>query len=214
MFRYLKKVFSFLNRQAQWYRLGFLFAMLSVIYLVSGCSPTSSKQLYENSEFGISLEKPENWSVEFYERNRSIVLESETGIWNKDSVLIAIKGIAISPLPYVSEQELEVNIDRIRTLYNLDSVTIIQEPTIIESEKYEMATATILIPTMSIPEDSTGNQVGMQAPDIFQTVELRAIRCPNNFAMVYIYKGNSEQLNAEAESIVDSIELTCSTEPQ
>lgn len=213
MFHHLKKIFPFPDGQSQWYRFGFLFALLSVTYIVSGCSSTTTQELYKNSEFGISLEKPGNWNLEFYERNRSIVLEAETGIWNKDSVLIVIQGIAVSPLPYDSKQELEANIDRIRTLYNLKSVTVIQEPTIIEDEAYKMATATFLIPTMSIPEDSTANQVGVQDPDMFQTVDMRTIRCPGNFALIYVYKGNSQQLNAEAEAIVDSIQLTCAAEP-
>lgn len=213
MFHHLKKIFPFPSGQSQWYRLGFLLVLLSITYLVSGCSSTTSQELYENSEFGISLDKPGNWSLEFYERNRSIVLEAETGIWNKDSVLIVIQGIAVSPLLYDSKQELEANIDKIHTLYNLDSVTVIQEPTIIEGEAYEMATATILIPTMSIPEDSTANQVGVQDPNVFQTVDMRTIKCPGNFALIYVYEGNSEQLNAEAEAIVDSIELTCAAEP-
>lgn len=209
MFHHLKKIFPFPDGQPQWYQLGFLLALLSVTHIVSSCSSTTSKELYENSEFGISLEKPGNWGLEFYERNRSIVLEAEKGIWNKDSVLIVIQGIAVSSLHYDSKQELEANIDRIRILYNLDSVTIIQEPTIIKDEAYEVATATILIPTMSIPEDSTANQVGVQEPDVFQTVDIHAIRCPGNFAIIYVYKGNSEQLNAEAEAIVAGIELTC-----
>lgn len=213
MLRHLKKIFPFPNRQARWYRLGFLFALLLGTYLVvPGCRSTISQVLYENSEYGISLEKPGNWKLEFYERNRSIVLQAETGIWNKDSVLIVIQGIAISSLPYDSKQELEANIDRIRTLYNLESVTVIQEPTIMEGEEREMATATILIPTMSIPEDSTANQVGVQDPAVFQTIDMRTIRCPGNFALIYVYKGNSEQLNAEAETIVDSIRLTCENE--
>ena len=213
MFGHSKKILPFPDGQAQWYRLSYFFALLSVIFIVSSCSTTTSKELYENSEFGISLETSGNWSLEFNERNRSIVLEAETGIWDKDSILIVIRGIAISSLPYDSKQELEANIDRIRILYDLDPVTVIQEPTIIEDEAYEMATATILIPTMSIPEDSTANQVGVQDPDISQTVNMRTIRCPGNFAIVYVYKGNSEQLNAEAKAIVDSIQLTCATEP-
>ncbi len=213
MFRHLKKNFLFHDKKPQWYRLGVLFALLSVTFLVSGCSSTTSKEIYENSEFGISLEKPSNWSLQSDERSRSIVLEAETGIWNKDSILIVIQGIAVSPLPYDSKQELEANIDRLRMVYNLDSVTVIQESAIVEDEVYEMATATILIPTMSIPEDSTANQVGVQDPDMFQTVDMRTIRCPDNFALIYIYKGNSEQLNAEAEAIVDSIQLTCAADP-
>lgn len=213
MFHHLKNLFLFSDGQSQWYQLGFLLALLSVTQIVLGCSSTTSKELHKNSEFGISLEKPSNWSLEFHERNRSIVLETKKGIWNKDSVLIVIQGIAVSPLPYDSKQEIEVNIDRIRTLYDLDSVTTIQEPTIIEDEAYEMAIATILIPTMSIPKDSTANQLGVQEPDVFQIVNIGAIRCPSNFAIIYVYQGNSKQLNAEAKAIVDSIQLTCAAEP-
>lgn len=215
MLRYLKKVLPFLNWQTQWYRLGFLFAMLSVIYVISGCGPTSSKQSFEDFGLsgGLSLEKPSNWQAEFDDRTETIVLKAEKGILRKDSVLVVIQPFTTLPTSSLLSEQVETGIDRIGTRYNLDSVTVIQEPTIIEREEYEMVTATILIPTMSIPENSTANQVGVQEPDIFQTVELRVIRCPNNFAMVYIYKGNSEQLNAEAEDIVDSIDLTCSTEP-
>ncbi|HIP70569.1 MAG TPA: DNRLRE domain-containing protein, partial [Anaerolineae bacterium] len=203
MFRYLRKTLSLLSRQAQWHQLGFLFAMLSVIYLVVGCSSTSSKQLYENFEFGITLEKPRNWSVEFYERNGSIVLEAENGFWNKETARIEIYGYACVPsLLNDSESALESNIDRMHTLYNLDSVTIVQEPTIIEKKEYEMAAATILVPTMSLPEDSTKNQIGDRGPDIFQIIDMFAIRNSNNNSiMVYIYKGNSEKLNAEAQDI-------------
>lgn len=131
----------------------------------------------------------------------------------KDSVRIVIQPFTTLPESSFLSEHLEAAIDRIGTSYNLDSVTIIQEPTIIEGEVYEMATATILIPTIPIAEDSTANQVGLQGPDVFQTVDMRTIRCPGNFAFVYVYKGNSEQLNAEAEAIVDSIQLTCAAEP-
>jgi len=215
MFRYLKKRFLFPNRQAQWYRSGFLLALLSVIYMVSGCSSTSVKQSFDDfgSSGGLSLEKPRNWQAEFDERTETIMLEAEKGILRKDSVRIVIQPFTTLPESSLLSEHLEAAIDRIGTSYNLDSVTIIQEPTIIEGEVYEMATATILIPTIPIPEDSTANQVGLQGPDVFQTVDMRTIRCPGNFALVYVYKGNSEQLNAEAEAIVDSIQLTCAAEP-
>lgn len=210
MFRYLRKTLSFLSWQAQWYRLGFLFAMLSVIYLVSGCSSTSSKQSFEDFGLsgGLSLEKPSNWRAKFDDRTGTIALKAEKGILRKDSVHIVIEPSTNLPTSSLLSEHLESGIDITGMRFNLDSVTVIEEPTTIKNEEYEMATATILI-----PEDSTGNQVGDQNPDVFQTVELRVIRCHDNFAMVYIYKGNSEQLNAEAEDIVDSIELTCSTKP-
>lgn len=118
----------------------------------------------------------------------------------KDSVHIVIEPFTRLPTSSLLSEHLESGIDITGMRFNLDSVTVIQEPTIIESKEYEIATATILI-----PEDSAGIQVGDQEPDMVQTVELLVIRCPNNFAMIYIYKGNSEQLNAEAEAIVDQL---------
>ena len=213
MFRYLRRLYTYSVCQAKQYPVGFMVVIALIILMTLGCNTAPSKQRYENSEFGISLEKPRNWNVKYDERSRSIVLKAEKGIWHKDSALTAIKGVAISPLPCVSEQELEMNIDRIGTLYSLETITLIQEPTVIESGEYEVGIATVSIPTMSILEDSTANQINVQAPDIFQTIELRTIKCPDNFAMVYTYKGNSKELNTEAETIVDSIKLTCSAEP-
>lgn len=215
MFRQLKKRFLFPNGQAQWYRLGFLFALLSVIYTVSGCSSTTSQELYENSEFGISLEKPDNWRLEFYKRSGSIVLETENGVWHKDSARIEIYGYACVPTLFHNlDEALESNIERIRTLYNLDSVTIVQEPIQGETGDNEVTKAIITIPTMSLPEDSAKNQVGDRRPDTFQTIEMFAIRDRNNHSiMVYVYQGNSEELNAEAVAIVDSIQLTCAAGP-
>ena len=215
MFHYFKKIFLFPNGQTQWYRLGFLLALLSVICMVSGCGSTSSKQSFEDfgSSGGLSLEKPRNWQAEFDERTETIMLKAEKGILRKDSVRIVIQPFTTLPESSLLSEHLEAATDIIGTSYNLDSVTIIQEPTIIEGEVYEMATATILIPTMPLPEDSTANQVGVQEPDVFQTVDMRTIRCPSNFAIIYVYKGNSQQLNAEAEAIVDSIQLICVAEP-
>ncbi len=215
MFHHLKKNFLFSDGQSQWCRFGFLIALLSITYIVSGCSSTTSKELYENSEFGISLEKPGNWSLEFYERNGSIVLEAESRGENKNSARIEIYGFACVPtLSNNPDEELELNIERIRTLYNLDSVTIVQEPSKVETGDNEMTKAIITIPTISLPEDSAKNQVGTRGPDIYQIIDMFAVRNSNNDSiMVYVYKGNSEELNAEAEAIIDSIQLTCATKP-
>jgi hypothetical protein len=209
MFCYLKKTAP--CWYTQWHRPGFLIIMVGIVYIVSACSSPSPKQLYENFEFGISLEKPGNWSLEFYERNGSIVLEAKDGIWNKNSARIEIYGYACIPSLFANlDEELESNIDRMRTLYNLDSVTIVQEST--KTEDNEVAMSTIMIPTISLPEDSTRNQIGIREPDVFQIVDILAIRNSNNESiMVYLYKGNSEELNIEAKDIVDSIKLTCST---
>jgi hypothetical protein len=211
MFYYLKKIMP--HWHAQRHRFSFLIAMVWIVYIVSACSSTSSKQLYENSEFGINLERPGNWSLEFYERSGSIVLEAESGIWNKNSARIEIYGYACVPTLFDDPgEELEANINRIRTLYNLDSIIIVQEPTKTEDNEVAMTT-TIMIPTISLPEGSARNQIGVREPDIFQTIDILAMRNSNNdeSLIVYVYKGNSEVLNTEAKDIVDSIKLTCST---
>jgi hypothetical protein len=171
-------------------------------------------QFYENSELGIKLERPENWSVDYYERNGSIVLTTENRFPNKGSASVDIFGSACnSTLFNPPDEALEYNIDRIRGLYDLDSITIIQEPMIFGTIDKEIVNATIQIPTTSIPKDSPGNQVGERSPEVFQIIDIFAIKYSNDdLIMAYIYKGNSEQLNAQAEGIVDSIQSTCPTE--
>jgi len=215
MFDYPKKTFVFPDWNSSWHQLNFLITMLLVIHLASGCSSTSSKRLYENPESGISLEKPGNWDLAFYERSGTIVLEPENGIANQGSARIEIYGNACVDTTFNTPEEyIEANIDRIRILYDLDSVTIVQEPIQVEIGDYKVTKAIITIPTMSLPEDSVENQVGDRGPNISQTVEMFAIgNGDRNSIMVQLYKGNSEELNAEAEEIVDSIQLNCSPEP-
>lgn len=215
MFRHFETISSFPGGRAQWYRLTFFVALLSIIQMVSGCSSMTSEQSYEDfgSSGGLRLEKPRNWHAEFDERTETIVLKAERGILRKDSIRIVIQPFTTLPESSLLSEHLEAAIELTGVRENSDSVTVVQEPTIVEDEAHSMATATILIPTMSIPKDSTEDQVGVQALDRFQTVTMRAIRCPGNFAVIYVYEGNSDQLNAEAEAIVESIQLTCTTEP-
>ena len=199
------------------YQLSWPIIMFLVAHLASGCVSPPPKQLDETSKFGISLEKPKNWSLETNERNGSIVLEVKNEGVNTDSARIEIVGNACVPTPSWFkglDEEIELNIDRIGNLYNLDSVTRLQEPIVVETGNYEVAKAIIAIPTISMLGDPVRNKVGGQDPNVLQTIELFAIKNSNtNFVMAYIYKGNSEEFNAEAEKIVDSIQLTCSVEP-
>lgn len=215
MFGYLKKTYLSPSWKSNWYQMLFLTTLLLVACLISGCNSTSSTQPYENPEFGIRLKKPRTWDLAFYKRSGSIVLEAETGIGNKDSARIEIYGYACVPAMFNDPVEaIESNIDRIRALYYLDSVTIVQDPIRVETEDYEVTKAIISIPTMSLPEDSVENQVGDRDPNVFQPIDMFDIRDGNNNSiMVQLYKGNNEGLNADAEEIIDSIQLTCSTEP-
>jgi len=198
-------------RKSSWCRLKFLISLLLVAYSVSGCSSKSSEQLYENPVSGVSLEKPGNWDLAYFERSGTIVLEAESGIRNRGSVRIEVNGAACGDTTFPTpEEHIEAEIDRIRILYDLDSVTMIQQPTRVETGNREVTKAIIAIPTMSLPEDAVENEVGVRGPDIFQTIELLAIRDSNRvFIMAYVYRGNSDELNAEAEGIVSSIKAFC-----
>lgn len=205
----------FQKKTCKFSKLYFPIALLLLIY-ITGCNTVSPKQLYENVEAGISIEKPEGWELTYVERNGMIVLATETGIWNKRSVRIEIQGPAC---PSIStnfnnpHEEVEWNIERIRKLYNLDSVTVVQKPLKAKTGDYEVAKSVIMIPSMALPEDSSRNQVGDRGPDIFQTIDIFAITDGDNTVMAYIYEGNSDKLNVQAQEIIDSIQIICSTQP-
>jgi hypothetical protein len=208
---YQKKTRIFLDK-----KMYFPTVLLLLVYIMGGCNATSSMESYENTEAGISLEKPENWELSYIERNGMIVLTTENGIWNRDSVRIEIQGPACLSVPANSsspDEELERNIDRIRKLYNLESVTVVQEPTKSKTGDYEVTKSIIMIPSMALPQDSSRNQVGERGPDIFQIIDISAITHKGYTVMTYIYKGNSETLNTQAQTIIDSIQFTCVAEP-
>lgn len=199
-----------------WRQLITLITPLLIIYLISGCASRSSWQQYESREFGIELKKPTNWDVTVYERSGTIVLETEERIRNDGSARIEIHGnacIPVSPWFENSYEQIELNIDRIGILYDLDSVSIIQEPTKIEEGENEIIKAIISIPTMAFQQSDDRNQTGIQETNLSQIIEMFAIRNKDYFTIAYIYLGSSEELNAEAEEIVNSIQLICSTGP-
>lgn len=187
---------------------GFLLLLIS-LYL-SGCATKPSWQLYENPELGIKLEKPDSWDVTYFERDGTIVLNGKDK--NNNSVHVEIRGNSCSLISdFGSPSEIIVSESRrIRILYGLDTLTLIQSPAKIENEKNEVTKAVIEVPTMAIPEDSPANQIGRQETNLFQTIEIFVIKNNDCFANAYIYKGNDEELNMDAETVVASIELSCS----
>lgn len=167
------------------------------------------------STFGIISPNTRGGGLEFYERNGSIVLEAEEGIWNKSSARVEIWGLACNPtssnIDKGLKDSLEADVRRIRTLYDLDSVVVLQDLTLTENEAYGIAMTTIQVPIQAaMAEDSVRNQMGYQDIDIFQTIDIFIVRDANNYGInAYIYRGLSERLNTEAQAIVDSIKLLC-----
>lgn len=185
---------------------------LVIACLLTGCA--TYKQEYENPELGIKLIKPNSWDVRYHERSGSIMLEARNRIGSLDSARVEIQGNACFPIPAWfngASEVIESDIDRIRNLYSLDSVSIIQKPIKIEDRKSEVVRAIVAVPTISLPENDDRNQMGDRDPNLFQTIQIFLIRDKEYSIMAYIYEGNSEALNAEAEEIVASIQvITCS----
>jgi hypothetical protein len=212
MLSYLKKPF---NRQIHWHILVILMMAISIVCTFSRCTSTSSPQTYEDSQLGLSLEYPKNWNLQTSERlDNLIVLQSTGEPFAKDSARIEL---LVSP-PNSSSFNLEEGLEnRIKTkarLYDLESVTIIQLPTRVENQDYEIAVATIAIPTMSIPENSHRNQMGLRDLNTIQMVDMYVIRNNDNrYVEINIYRSESEELNTQAEAIVNSIRFVAPNIP-
>lgn len=191
-------------------RLGSLVVVLGMFFL-SGCRNTAPPiQTYANGTLGgVRVEYPGNWELQPDERlDNVIVLESKRGIFEKGSARVEIIwGGQITTTTINLEDSLVKDIDRIRTLYSLDSVTIVQSANTSQMEGFQVATVTISIPTIAIPKDSHRNQMERREHGVLQIIEIYYIRneVGDRSVSAYIYKGDDEELNTQAEDIVNSI---------
>lgn len=188
--------------------------LLLVASLVSGCSPVSSEQLYQVSEAGISIEKPMNWRVEYFERSGLTVVESKKNLWNNASARIEIYGNACQPSSWANQlkDSLEFNIERIQNLYNLESVSVIQESTRVETIDYEVIKVVIAIPSEAMAGDTSRLLVGDPDPDTQQMIRLFVISDQLHYVVAYLYEGENEDLNTKAQEIIESVQFICSGE--
>lgn len=200
------------NGKSAWRQLNFHLLLLFFAFLISGCNSTSTEQ-YVNPNLGIQLEKSDNWKVEYIERNGSIIVRANKGILRKESVRIEILGNSCLSNSLFDNSTLERDIERIRNLYSLDSVGIIQEPIKVEAEEYKVIKAIIEIPTNAMIDDTNRIQVRNRGLDSMQTIDLYAISDRGYLIRAYIYEGDDETLNRRAQEIVSSIRSTCLTEP-
>jgi hypothetical protein len=178
--------------------------------LIAGCRYNSAPVLYENPELHVSLQRPGHWKVAYYERSGHIALGAKTEIGGKASARVEIYGsggpcTAVTPR-WDSVEEVQAHIQRIRVLYELDSVAILQPPTRLLNGDSEVVTALIGLPVAALPDDAVINQIGGHEPGVIQTIEIRSITHSSGCgATVYLYRGENKVLNAEAEGIVESI---------
>jgi hypothetical protein len=188
-----------------------------VILIAVGCTASISKQPYENLEIGLMLEKPSNWDLAYSERNGVIYLEAKKGVLKKDVIRIQIHGgSCLSNLqepttPYnTPKEEIEWNIRRMKMLYNLESITIIQEPMADHVGSNEVTKAVIELPAAVLEEGSSGNR-GSDASQIVNMFQIND--GDKRSVMAYVFQSNNEELNTQAEEIIDSIQFKCPDAP-
>jgi len=194
------------------YRGVMLLASLLMMILLAGCQAAPTSSIYENQEAHVRLVKPKHWKVAYYERSGQIILEAKYGGKENSSARVEILG-DFGPSPTMLTDpvgQLQADIQRIQMLYELDSLAIIQPPTISQIKEHETTRAIIGLPLSELPDDAVINQVSGGEPGIMQTVDIRILtnRRSECSLLVYFYKGKSEVLNAEAEGIVESIQCT------
>jgi hypothetical protein len=176
-----------------------------MIWIAVGCTVSASKQPYENLEAGIRLEKPSNWELAYSERNGITYLVAESGVWDKDTVQIQIHGPACfknSSQFSTPNEEIESNIQRMEMLYNVDVITVLQEPIMEMIGHNEVTKAVIEIPAPKEGSDSS------QIVSVFQIRD-----GDKSSVMVYVFQSNNDALNVQAEEIVESLEFNCPSAP-
>jgi len=180
---------------------------LIVASTLSGCSSISSTQLYQNHQMGIVLEHPNNWKIETNPRvDNHIILQSKNVLFERNSSRIEIFVNPLNKSPFDMIEKLDASIISLTRSHELDSFIVVKQPTIHYGRDPDMASATISIPTASLPEDSSKNQMGVRSQDITQILEIFLLKnIDRRYMLVEIYRGKSEELNAQAEAIVNSI---------
>ena len=190
---------------------GLLIVLLAALFFVG--YKFSSDTHYENTQTGLTLEKPWNWDLTYYERNGVTYLTAENRIFDKGLTHIQIHGYGCrsthdelaNPI-----EEIEQDIQRIQTLYGLQSVNVIQGPFSAKVGINEVTKAIIDIPKMAMEDDPTTRRVETNGPNLIQAIHIIHIKnLEQNPVKVYIYPGESIELNNQAQKIVDNIKLSC-----
>lgn len=159
----------------------------------------------------MQLEYFGNWGIELFERNGLIVLEANEGFFYKNSARVEVMNYLCLIEDRTGPDEIvRSDIERIRSLYQLETMTIIQEPNEAQIAENEIVRAVIEIPTTAM-KASARNQMGHASPDINQRVEIIAMTSNRSTQMAYIYYGNNEHLNNQAREIAENIHFNCAT---
>lgn len=183
--------------------------LISFVCLLSGCG-SPSLEYYENQAWNFRLEYPKNW--ELNDNNRvanDFALQATKGLFRKSSARIHL----YVELPFSREPpvELEADMENYITIVRkrthiIKSLEVIQISDVIDIGSHKMIWATVSVPTLDIVEDASINQMGQRKENVSQVIDIYILRNSEGQNIVAeVYKGDDEDLNAQAAEIVRSI---------
>ncbi len=182
---------------------------ISLTYLLLGCS-TGSLNNYENPKWNFGMEYKDNWELNDDTRvANDFSLQATENLPQRSSARIQL--IAETPTREDAFAELGVAMENYlkvisQRTHQIKSLQIIQVSDVIDNGNYKMISATVSVPTLDIVEGSNVNQMGQRDKNISQIIDIYILqnRQGQNI-IVEVYKGTNEELNSEADEIVQSI---------
>lgn len=206
-----------LNNYTGSYRIKILLLLVTLVVIIftivfSGCRQPSLKN-YENQRWHFSLEYPDNWTLSENSRvSNDFSLKATKGLFNKSRVRIEI----LSVFPATEETtpvELEIAMENYLTsvaemTHIYKSMEILQVSNVIDNDYHKMIWATISVPTIDITEDANAksNQMGQRDENTFQLIDIYILQSRHGRKIeIEVYKGTNEDLNSQADEIVQSI---------
>ncbi len=191
-----------------------LFTAVAVPILVTACGSTATTLAYEDPETGLALDYPRNWSVHRSERFLSYGLRPRKSLFTRGSAYVVIVPMGMLSADETVEDAVEQDIQRLNQFFHLDQLERTALADLSADPGYQTAGVSISVPTTSVPDDSGMNQMGRSDPNVCQTIDVYAIRNPaGRHLVVEVFDGENQDLNAQADEIVNSIRLNAPTMP-
>lgn len=179
------------------YLIVFAFVLANIIL---GCSSSASKQVYNDTDLGISLEFPGTWKLERDERVLLLNLTPTETSLGEDPVSITILSVYDEGQELLAEFEDEV--ERVRRTNALGEVQFINLPNKFSINDSEAISATITILTQ------LDSETNLEPSTSLQPMDLIVIRDKDQLIVVHVQKSDiNEFLNMQANDIVKSVQL-------
>lgn len=198
-------------------RFALLLLVAFIIACGAGCHSKSTTVVFEDDNIGLKLEYPSDWYLKQGERalGYSLKPKGRFRFSNFSSVAVNVSFSAdpsSMTRPISSIQDFEVllqdQIWRLNTFFKLEELEPAEPIRLLYDTVYDIAVATIVVPTTVIPEDSSMNQMGQVEPDVFQVIDIYVIESGLELLPIaVVYRGSNEELNSQAEEIVRSIRI-------